>query len=124
MDFPGVKYGSGYVLFVKDGFITMLEGYTYGEVWPDKITGYKAAKIMQRDLKSVIDKHDPMGLLAMGCPDDEYKPEIDRLAARIRDDMTEPELSTVIYDLFLEKKSQPISKDLCDKMAKEILSQC
>ena len=123
VDFPGLKYGSGYVLFVKDGFITMLEGYTYGEVWPDKITGYKVAKIMQRDLKSVIDKHDPMGLLAMGCPDDEYKPEIDRLAARIRDDMTEPELSTVIYDLFLEMFSQPISKDLCDKMAKEILSQ-
>ena len=58
-----------------------------------------------------------------GCPDDEYKPEIDRLAKLIRDDMTEPELSTVIYDLFLEMFSQPISKDLCDKMAKEILSQ-
>ncbi len=31
----GVEHGAGCVLFVRDGVITMLEGYTYGaEAWP------------------------------------------------------------------------------------------
>ena len=37
----GLEYGAGFVLFVKDGFISLLEGYCYGnEPWPDEITAY------------------------------------------------------------------------------------
>jgi hypothetical protein len=123
-EFPGVKFGAGFVLFIENGFISMLEGCVYGnDPWPERITEYKFVPSMNVMIKNVIDKHDPMGLLAMGCPDDEYKPEVDRLVERIRDGMTEAELSTVIYDLFLEMFSEPISKDLCDKMAHEILSE-
>ena len=123
-EFPGVKFGAGFVLFIENGFISMLEGCVYGnDPWPDQITEYKLVPSMNVMIKNVIDKHDPMGLLAMGCPDDEYKPEVDRLVERIRDGMTEAELSTVIYDLFLEMFSEPIAKDLCDKMAQEILSE-
>lgn len=123
-EFPRVKFGAGFVLFIENGFISMLEGCVYGnDPWPERITEYKLVPSMNVMIKNVIDKHDPMGLLAMGCPDDEYKPEVDRLVERIRDGMTEAELSTVIYDLFLEMFSEPIAKDLCDKMAQEILSE-
>lgn len=122
VNFPSLKYGAGFVLFVKNGFITMLEGYTYGnEPWPDRITDYKVIQPMKTLIKSIIDKHDPMGLLSGGAPDDEYQPEINRLAQLVRADMTQNELSTVIYDLFLDMFSEPIDRGLCDKMAQEIL---
>ena len=123
-EFPGVKYGACFVLFIKNGFIEMLEGAVNGDdPWPDRITEYKLVPSMNVMIKNVIDKHDPMGLLAMGCPDDEYIPEVKRLAPQIKKDMTEQELSTLIYDVFVEMFSEPIAKDLCDKMAQEILSE-
>lgn len=37
-----VEYGVGFILFIVDGYIKMLEGYTYaGETWPEKITKYE-----------------------------------------------------------------------------------
>ena len=34
-----VKHGFGFVLFVADGALSMLEGYTYDEPWPDELRG-------------------------------------------------------------------------------------
>jgi hypothetical protein len=34
-----VKHGLGFLLFVNDGALSMLEGYTYDEPWPDEIRG-------------------------------------------------------------------------------------
>ena len=34
-----VRHGLGFVLFVTDGALEMLEGYTYDEPWPDEISG-------------------------------------------------------------------------------------
>ena len=124
VDFPGVKYGAGFVLFVKNGFITMLEGYINGdEPWPERITEYKIRQPLKALIKGVVDKHDPMGLLSGGAPDDEYQPEVDRLAGIVRKDMTGAELSRAIYDLFLDMFSEPIDRGLCDKMAREIIEE-
>ena len=30
----GVEHGVGFVLFLKDGALDVLEGFTYGEAWP------------------------------------------------------------------------------------------
>jgi hypothetical protein len=39
----GLEYGAGFILFIENGFIDNLEGYTYGgdKEWPEKITAYK-----------------------------------------------------------------------------------
>jgi hypothetical protein len=38
---PGVQDGAGFLLFIRDGVISFLEGYTYGNaVWPDPITEF------------------------------------------------------------------------------------
>jgi len=43
---PELKYGIGFVLFIRNGFISLLEGYTYGEEqWPDNITEYTFYKV-------------------------------------------------------------------------------
>lgn len=52
----GILNGVGFVLYVKDGRIHMLEGYTYGsEKWPEKITNYKLSHIpsLKRDIEDL-----------------------------------------------------------------------
>ena len=33
----GLNYGSDYVLWIKNGFVSCLEGFSYNEPWPDEI---------------------------------------------------------------------------------------
>lgn len=124
VEFPEVKYGGGFVLFIKNGFIEMLEGAVNGDdPWPEPITQYKLVPSLPSLIKNVIDKYDPIGLLSMGAPDDEYIPEVKELAPLIKKDMTEQELSNLIRDVFVKMFEMTIDKDLCDNMAQEILSQ-
>lgn len=36
-EIEGLRYGAGFVLFVKQGLLDSLEGYSYEEPWPAKI---------------------------------------------------------------------------------------
>jgi hypothetical protein len=36
VELPELKHGAGFVLFVRDGVIAFLEGYTYDEDWSDR----------------------------------------------------------------------------------------
>jgi hypothetical protein len=36
-----LKYGVGFVVFIKNGLISCLEGYTYGEEWLGEIDSYE-----------------------------------------------------------------------------------
>jgi len=36
----GLEYGAGFILFVTNGLISTLEGYSYGEIWPENIEQY------------------------------------------------------------------------------------
>ena len=39
---PGVQHGLGFVVFVKDGVLNMLEGYTFGDdEWPADLSVYR-----------------------------------------------------------------------------------
>jgi hypothetical protein len=33
----GLKYGAGFVLFIRSGFIDFLEGFSYEEPWPSRL---------------------------------------------------------------------------------------
>lgn len=44
MEFPSLQHGAGFLLFIRNGVITMLEGYTYDEPWPESIDGFRAFK--------------------------------------------------------------------------------
>ena len=39
-EIDGLQHGAGFLLYVKDGMITMLEGYSYDESWPEKIVNF------------------------------------------------------------------------------------
>ena len=36
----GLKHGAGFLLYVDNGFIHRLEGYSYDEPWPDHVTDF------------------------------------------------------------------------------------
>ena len=36
-----VQHGLGFLLYVKNGVLSALEGYTYDEPWPDELHGLK-----------------------------------------------------------------------------------
>lgn len=38
-DVPGLANGVGFVLFVREGRLAMLEGFTYDEQWPESVSG-------------------------------------------------------------------------------------
>jgi hypothetical protein len=42
---PSLKHGAGFLLFVRDGRVTMLEGFTYDEPWPDSVRGFSLSYI-------------------------------------------------------------------------------
>jgi hypothetical protein len=42
----GVTNGVGFILYIRNGVIKLLEGYTYGEEkWPEKLTEYKLYRL-------------------------------------------------------------------------------
>jgi hypothetical protein len=43
-EIPGVKNGCGFVLFVENGKIDTLEGYTYDEPWPSHFETYTLSR--------------------------------------------------------------------------------
>ena len=78
---------------------------------------------MTKDIiKSVVGKADPMGLLELCCPADEYDSEVEMIFARIRKGMSADEIAKVIHAVFLEMFSESIDTKLCDTMASEMLS--
>ena len=51
---PGLQHGAGFLLFVKDGILEMLEGYTYDEPWPSQISTFEVSYVNgARDLESL-----------------------------------------------------------------------
>ena len=42
--FPGLQHGAGFVLFIRNGVVRMLEGYTYDEPWPDKTDEFELSR--------------------------------------------------------------------------------
>lgn len=54
-EIPGLNSGAGFLLFVKDGALDFLEGYTYDEPWPDQVSSFELSYVRpdQRDLRAL-----------------------------------------------------------------------
>lgn len=40
-EIPGLNYGAGFLLFIRGGRISMFEGFSYQEPWPEQVTDYE-----------------------------------------------------------------------------------
>lgn len=65
----------------------------------------KRLKVEQREafqrLRKLVNRHDPLGLLECGCPDDEYEPEVGTLLPRLQEADSEEHLLAIIYEEFV-----------------------
>jgi hypothetical protein len=43
----GLAHGAGFMLFVEDGRISLLEGFSYDEPWPSEVGGYRLTYISE-----------------------------------------------------------------------------
>ena len=57
-DLEGTECGGGAIIFIRDGVISMLEGYSHGGGWPDEpqVFAIRYFDGNQRDLAKVVGK--------------------------------------------------------------------
>ena len=44
-EFPNLRHGAGFILFIREGVVQMLEGYTYDETWPENTEEFKLFRL-------------------------------------------------------------------------------
>ena len=59
-----------------------------------------------RDVRAIVNRHDLMGLIAMGCPEDEYEPEVERILPKLRDAGAATDVEAIVQDVFIEMFSE------------------
>jgi|WetSurMetagenome_2_1015567.scaffolds.fasta_scaffold207966_1 hypothetical protein len=68
---------------------------------------------LQDRVNEIITKHDPIGLIKLGSPGDEYLPEVKIILQKIDECRSPEELTTLIYKTFVKKFEYSYSaKDL------------
>jgi len=76
-------------------------------------------------VKEVIDEWDPIGLLGMGCPDDEYDPEIGDIVRLLSNIKSVDELAGGINKVFIKwfdedltiEKTFPVALKIWNRLA-------
>lgn len=71
-------------------------------------------------VKKVIDEWDPIGLLGMGCPDDEYDPEIKDIVRLLSNIKSIHELAKEINGVFIRWFEVDLTIEKCYPIALKI----
>jgi len=53
-----VQHGVGFVLFIRDGLLSMLEGFTYDEPWPDDLGPFTLSYVSGDDRRQTLARLD------------------------------------------------------------------
>jgi len=53
------------------------------------------------ELRVIINRHDPIGLLKYGAPEDEYDPEVKTIIVQLNDKQTKEQIHNLVYSEFL-----------------------
>lgn len=54
------------------------------------------------DVSRLLRKADPIGLIAMGAPDDEYGPEVSTILPRLREANSAADVQRIVYEEFVQ----------------------
>jgi hypothetical protein len=71
-------------------------------------------------VKEVIDEWDPIGLLGMGCPDDEYDPEIRDIIGLLSNIKSVDDLAVGINKVFIKWFEEDLTIEKCYPVALKI----
>lgn len=75
------------------------------------------------ELRTIINQHDPIGLIDLGAPDDEYESEVKTIIVQLDKEMTEQQVHDLVYNEFLRwfnEASTAGSKDAYKELSNEI----
>jgi hypothetical protein len=87
----------------------------------DSVKSKHESKFME--LRTIINRHDPIGLLDIGAPDDEYESEVKTIIVQLDSDLTEQQVHDLVYQEFLrwfDDESTAGPKDAYEDLAKDI----
>ena len=74
-----------------------------------------------KKLRSIINKHDPLNLIIIGCSEDEYDPEVETIYEKLKPTNTEEEILDIVYDEFVNWfGSSAGHKDSYIEMSKDV----
>ncbi len=75
------------------------------------------------DIRKILNKYDPIGLIMDDLNPDEYDPEINKILEVLDSNMTENDLVEEIYNIFVEFFDDKMvrNKNIYKEIAKEIL---
>ncbi|MCC8438709.1 YugE family protein (plasmid) [Brevibacillus sp. M2.1A] len=74
-------------------------------------------------VKKVINDWDPMDLLEIGAPTDEYESEVEEIVKVLQDTIDANELAEEIKQVFVRYFSQSLGLSECKKAARAILDE-
>jgi hypothetical protein len=59
----GLNHGAGFLLYVQDGALHMLEAYTYDESWPEREVTFELSYVatLRSDISTIIGKPEKSG---------------------------------------------------------------
>ncbi len=55
-EIEGLEHGAGFLLYVEAGLMVMLEGYTFGETWPERVDRYELRYVNEGNRDRAIAK--------------------------------------------------------------------
>lgn len=68
-------------------------------------------------IKKIVDEYDPIGLLQLGCPEDEYLPEVKLITERVKKNQINWK---DIQKIFKSQFEENVPKEICSKIATNI----
>ena len=68
---------------------------------PLKLTSRLDYQNLHGGLTALLYRHDPMGLAAAGCPEDEYGPEVSTIIPRLKDAKSPEDVRRIVHEEFL-----------------------
>jgi len=71
------------------------------------------------ELRAIINQHDPIELIEIGCPEDEYDSEVKTIIVQLKKDMTEAQ----IYDLISNEFIRWFGYELINDRKKSVLKE-
>lgn len=71
-------------------------------------------------VRLILNRHDLMGLIALGCPDDEYEPEVGRILPRLRSARAAADVEVIIQEVFTKMFSERQNEASVSAAAEEI----
>ena len=56
---------------------------------------------LRETIETILRRHDPIGLIGMGAPEDEYDPEVGTILPRLKEATTEDQLKGIVHAEFV-----------------------